>query len=206
MQEERRGTIQHDPNAHLPRVAAGLLGFAIAGALVGDGLVWTTHRNSGRLAPQEIATIAAADKTAEAAAPKATVSPKKDTMSGGAPGSAGADGTARATEPLLAATGEARVAKDNASSTPARSSKVLGRLFAVQLGVARTKAEARHIIRRVESKYGSQIGGRRLRYHSAKHGEKFVYYVTVGGMSEEAAATICKKLKSAGGRCFVTDN
>lgn len=208
MRVERRGTVEHDPNAHLPRVAAGILAFAIVGALAGDSLVWTlAHSNSGRIAPQEIATIASADKPAEAPAivpPKAKLSREEDKMVGGTPESAGAKTTAHATKPAMAAAGEARVAQNNAPA-PA-SSKVLGRLFAVQLGVAKSMAEARELMRKVASKYGSQIGGRRLGYHYVKHGDKFVYYVSVGGMSKEAAAAICKKVKSARGNCFVTDN
>lgn len=208
MRVERRGTVEHDPNAHLTCVAAGILAFAIVGALAGDGLVWTlAHSNSGRIAPQEIATIASADKPAEAPAivpPKAKLSREEDKMVGGTPESAGAKTTAHATKPAMAAAGEARVAQNNAPA-PAPS-KVLGRLFAVQLGVAKSKAEARELMRKVASKYGSQIGGRRLGYHYVKHGDKLVYYVNVGGMSKEAAAAICKKVKSASGNCFVTDN
>ena len=204
---ERRGTVQHDANAHLPSVAAGILAFAIFGALLVDGLVWTVaHSNSARIAPQEIATIASADKPAEvpAIAPPKVRFSREDEKAGGAPESAGAKTTEHATKPLMAAAGEARVAQNNAPA-PAPS-KVLGRLFSVQLGVAGSKTEARKLMRKMASKFGSQIGGRRLGYHYVNHGDKFVYYVNIGGMSKEAAAAICKKIKSAGGNCFVTDN
>jgi cell division septation protein DedD len=189
---DRQGGVQHDPNAHLFRVAAGILAFAIVMALVGASGAWTfAHRN--RIPPQEIATIATADNPAKATAvapPKAKFSPEEANVAG-TPESAGAKTTPHTTKPAKAEAGEARV---------------LGGLFAVQLGVAGSKAEARDIMRKVASKYGSQIGGRRLGYHHVKDGNKSVYRVDVGGMSKEAAAAICKQVKSAGGNCFVTGN
>ena len=112
--------------------------------------------------------------------------------------------TPHAAKPAKVAAVEAPAAHDDAAAPAAN--EVMGGLFAVQFGAAGSKAEARDIMRKVASKYGSQIGGRRLGYHHVKVGDKSVYRVDVGGMSKEAAAAICEKVKSAGGNCFVTGN
>ena len=136
------------------------------------------------------------------APPNAKFSAEDAQVAGGTPESAGAKTTPHAAKPEKAAGVEAPAAQDDAAA-PAASK---GGLFAVQFGVAGSKAEARDIIRKVASKYRSQIGGRRLGYHHVKDGDKFVYRVDVGGMSKEAAAAICEKVKSVGGNCFVTGN
>ena len=207
MRVERQEAVQQDPNAHLLRVGAGILAFATIAALAAASLGGTfAHRWSGRVAPQEIATVASADKPAKAPAaqPKAKLSAEDAKVAAGAPEIAGAKTIPHAAEPEKSAAGEARVAENNTAASAA--SKVAGGAFAVELGVAGSKAEARHIMRKVASKYGAQFGGRRVGYRHVKDGHKSVYRVEVGGMSKKAAGGICKKVKWAGGNCFVTVN
>jgi len=78
--------------------------------------------------------------------------------------------------------------------------------FAVQFGAAGSEDEARHLMQTVTSKYGSQLGGRRLGFRLAKVGEKSVYRVRAAGMSREAAVGVCEKVKATGGSCFVAAN
>ncbi|CAN2533155.1 hypothetical+protein [Methylocapsa aurea] len=78
--------------------------------------------------------------------------------------------------------------------------------FAVQFGAAGSEDEARRLMQTVTSKYGSQLGGRRLGFRLAKVGEKSVYRVRAAGMTRESAVGVCEKVKASGGSCFVAAN
>ena len=73
----------------------------------------------------------------------------------------------------------------------------------VQFGAAADEAEAHALVTKVATKYGAQLGGHRATYRMAKVGGKTVYRVRAGGMSKESAASVCDKVKSSGGTCFV---
>ncbi len=75
--------------------------------------------------------------------------------------------------------------------------------FAVQFGAATSEAEARALVTKIATKYGSHLGGRRPTFKMAKVGDKTVYRVRVGGISKEAAAKVCSEVKGGGGSCFV---
>jgi len=78
--------------------------------------------------------------------------------------------------------------------------------YAVQFGAAATEEEARSLMSRVAGKYGSQLGGHRPTFKVAKVGDKTVYRVRVGGVSKESAVSLCERVKTGGGSCFVAGN
>jgi len=230
MRAERHEVGQQDSNAHLWHVAAGITGFAVILGLVGAGFAWTfARRSSERLPLQEIGTIASPDRPAKVppVAIEALQPEQGATVSNGNEGAPMGKVVASEEQPIAPPNAkfsaeEAQVAGGKPESASAKTnphavktlktaaapaaSKVVGGLFAAQFGVAGSKAEARDIMRKVARKYGSQIGGRRLGYHHVKGGGKSLYRVEVGGMSKEAAAVTCEKVKWAGGYCFVTGN
>jgi len=87
--------------------------------------------------------------------------------------------------------------------TPAATHKIDNGGFAVQFGAAADEAEAHALVSKVASKYGAQLGGHRPTYRMAKVGDKTVYRVRAGGMSKESAVSVCEKVKSSGGSCFI---
>ncbi|ODN69258.1 Sporulation related domain protein [Methylobrevis pamukkalensis] len=66
--------------------------------------------------------------------------------------------------------------------------------------------QARSTFARMQSRYGSVLGGLQADIQRADLGAKGVFYrVRVGPMSSrEEAARVCSQLKSAGGDCLVT--
>jgi hypothetical protein len=94
-----------------------------------------------------------------------------------------------------------------ADAAPAEESHKIDRgAFAVQFGAATTEQEAHALVTKVAGKYGAQLGGHRPTFKPAKVGDKTVYRVRVGGISKEAAAAVCGKVKASGGNCFVAGN
>jgi cell division septation protein DedD len=78
--------------------------------------------------------------------------------------------------------------------------------FAVQLGAAKSEAQARAAFRDLRSRY-PVLQGREpvVRRKEASNGVSYV--VQVGPFeSKEAADALCRQLKAAGGSCFTTEN
>lgn len=96
--------------------------------------------------------------------------------------------------------------EQTAAIEPAEAAPAGNGGFAVQFGAAGSEDEARRLMQTVNSKFGSQLGGRRLGFRLAKVGEKSVYRVRAAGMSREAAVGVCEKVKASGGSCFVAAN
>jgi len=76
----------------------------------------------------------------------------------------------------------------------------------VQFGAAPNESEARSLAKKVVQKYGSRLGGHKPTWKTAEIGDKTVYRVRVGGLSKEAAASLCKRVKNDGGDCYVAGN
>ncbi len=93
----------------------------------------------------------------------------------------------------------AEVANDTVASTGNGA-------YAVQLAGAGTDAEAKETAARLAKKYGDALGGRRPSVRKAEVGDKTIYRVRVSGLSQADANTLCTKLKSSGGACFVAKN
>ena len=89
-------------------------------------------------------------------------------------------------------------AADNAAVSPVTSGK-----FGVQLGAAGSDAEARDLASRLSKKFAGDFGGARPGVRKAEVGDKTVYRVRVGGLSQDSAKALCGKVSAGGGGCFV---
>ncbi|HTO78544.1 MAG TPA: SPOR domain-containing protein [Methylocystis sp.] len=106
---------------------------------------------------------------------------------------------ARAAAPVEAAKTEEAVTPDTQAEPPRSGSAF------IQFGAAPNESEARALAKKVVQKYGSRLGGRKPTWKTAEVGDKTVYRVRVGGLSREAAASLCKSVKSDGGDCYVAN-
>jgi hypothetical protein len=78
--------------------------------------------------------------------------------------------------------------------------------FAVQLAGTPSEAEARAAVNSLSAKYSSALQGHRPSFVQAKIGDKTVYRVRVGRLTEESAKSMCTAIKAQGGNCFVAKN
>lgn len=90
-----------------------------------------------------------------------------------------------------------------ASAGPAETE---GGGYAVQLSASPNEAEARANAQKLQARFGGEFGGRGPSVRKADVGGKTVYRVRVGGLSKESATSLCGRLQSAGGACFVARN
>lgn len=78
--------------------------------------------------------------------------------------------------------------------------------FAVQLSGTPSEAEARDAATSLSAKYASALKGRHATFVKAQVGDKTVYRVRVGRLTETAAKDMCTAIKGLGGSCFVAKN
>jgi hypothetical protein len=86
-----------------------------------------------------------------------------------------------------------------AASEPAAA----GGGWAVQLAAPRSEADAQNAISRLKSKYSAELGDADLVVRKAEVKGETIYRVRAGGLSKDAAAALCVKLKASGGDCFI---
>ncbi|MFY9657811.1 MAG: SPOR domain-containing protein, partial [Methylocystis sp.] len=102
--------------------------------------------------------------------------------------------------PAEPAAQEAAAPSEPAAEAPASGSA------SVQFGAAPNETEARALAKKVVQKYGSRLGGHKPTWKIAEVSGNTVYRVRVGGLSKEAASSLCKSVKSNGGDCYVAGN
>lgn len=78
--------------------------------------------------------------------------------------------------------------------------------FAVQLAAPSTEKEANDVMGRLQKKFANELDGREASVRKADKGDKSVYRVRVGNLSQEDAKSLCSKLQAGGGSCFVVRN
>jgi SPOR domain len=78
--------------------------------------------------------------------------------------------------------------------------------YAVQLSGSPVEAEARAAATRLSAKYASALKGHQASFAQAKVGDKTVYRVRVGHLTEATAKEMCTAIKGQGGSCFVAKN
>jgi hypothetical protein len=78
--------------------------------------------------------------------------------------------------------------------------------YAVQLSGSPVEAEARAAANTLSAKYASALKGHHASFAQAKVGEKTIYRVRVGHLSEATAKEMCTAIKGQGGSCFVAKN
>jgi len=93
-----------------------------------------------------------------------------------------------------------------ARAKPADTTASTGGAYAAQLAAPASEAEARSVMTTLAKRYGSELGGHKLTWRKAKVGDKTVYRVRAGNLSQEAANGICNKMQAKGGSCFVARN
>jgi len=108
-------------------------------------------------------------------------------------------------EPVKLQSAEPAPQDGAAPSEPAAQAPSSGSA-SVQFGAAPNESEARALAKKVVQKYGSRLAGHKPTWKIAEVGDKTVYRVRVGGLSREAAASLCKSVKSDGGDCYVAGN
>ncbi|HZD63819.1 MAG TPA: SPOR domain-containing protein [Xanthobacteraceae bacterium] len=89
-------------------------------------------------------------------------------------------------------------------TTPTQSAGSGG--FAVQLAAPGSEQDARSISNKLGQKFGGILDGHRPSVVKAEIGEKSIYRVRVGSLSRDEANSLCSKIKSKGGDCFVAKN
>jgi hypothetical protein len=78
--------------------------------------------------------------------------------------------------------------------------------FSVQLGVRNTEREARQAFEQFQQRHGGDLSGFSPLILQAEINGKTAYRVRVGPMSRDDATSLCTRLKTSGGQCFVANN
>ena len=103
-----------------------------------------------------------------------------------------------------AAARTAAVATDDGARPAAE--KPAGRAtYAVQIAVRPTDKEAREAYAQLQEKFASELDGKPATLTRAEVDGKTVHRVRIGSLTKDDANALCKRLKSAGGKCFVTN-
>lgn len=147
--------------------------------------------------------------------------PKATTRATSTPKSVSADGTAVAkpkvahvapkpkpAPPAPAPVAEAEATPDETATTAAPSAPAAAAsgAFAVQLAAPSSEQEAKDASSRLQKKFASELDGLTPSIRKAEKGDKSVYRVRVGNLSQDDAKALCAKLQSGGGSCFVVRN
>ena len=78
--------------------------------------------------------------------------------------------------------------------------------FGLQLAASPSEADAEAAFAKLKKKYPDQLGPYTAKIHKSETGDKPVYRVRVGGLSQTDAKALCSQLQSSGGSCFVVRN
>jgi hypothetical protein len=93
-----------------------------------------------------------------------------------------------------------------AAPAPQQTASVGTGDFAVQLAAPPTEQEARSLAARLTQRFGDALGGQEPDIIRAEVNGKTLYRVRVTGLDRESANTMCNRIKSAQGSCFVAKN
>jgi hypothetical protein len=112
----------------------------------------------------------------------------------------------RHTAPTAHTAHTARPAPTQLASTAANAGTAGG--YAVQVSSRRSEADAKAAFRSLQAKYPNQLGGRQPLIHRVNLGAKGVYFRAMVGpfASASEASDLCRRLKSAGGKCIIQRN
>ena len=164
---------------------------------------------SGDAAPVSSSVAAPAPSTGGDTPAALPATPKTAARGGTTPKVASA-AAAPAAEPTIASlsgdpapTDPAAVATTTAK--PPRAAAA-GGSYGVQLASSPVEADANAAFARLKKKYPAQLGALTATVHKAETGDKPVYRVRVGGMTQDEAKALCTQLQTAGGACLVMHN
>lgn len=78
--------------------------------------------------------------------------------------------------------------------------------FTVQLAAPGSEQEARETATRLERRFSGELGGMKPFVRRAEVNGKTIYRVRVGNLTRDDATSLCTRVQSAGGQCFVARN
>ncbi|MDB5512946.1 MAG: hypothetical protein JWR08_2429 [Enterovirga sp.] len=99
-----------------------------------------------------------------------------------------------------------RVASADPEEPAAEAPSAGGGTYAVQLAVRPTEQDARAAWDRLGERFAADLGGKPATVTEAQVNGKTVYRVRVTPLSRQDANTLCTRLKSSGGQCWVVTN
>ena len=76
----------------------------------------------------------------------------------------------------------------------------------MQLAAPPTEQEAKTLATRLTQRYGETLAGQEPEIIRAEVNGKTLYRVRITGLDRESANTMCNRIKSAQGSCFVAKN
>lgn len=99
-----------------------------------------------------------------------------------------------------------RVASLDPDGAAAETTPAGAGTYAVQLAVRPSEQDARAAWDRLGERFAADLGGKPATVTEAQVGGKTVYRVRVTPLSRQDASTLCTRLKSSGGQCWVVTN
>ena len=96
--------------------------------------------------------------------------------------------------------------KPNDTADAPAAAAATGGGYGVQLASSPVEADATAAFAKLKKKYPAQLGSLTATVHKAETGDKPVYRVRVGSMTQEEAKALCSQIQGAGGSCFVVHN
>ncbi|MHB2166251.1 SPOR domain-containing protein [Alsobacter sp. R-9] len=100
----------------------------------------------------------------------------------------------------------APVAAPATPAAAASTSDTPGSGFSVQLAAPASEQEAKDTAARLQRRFAGELGGMQPVIRKAEVNGKTIYRVRVGSLPRDEATSLCERLKSAGGQCFVAKN
>lgn len=100
----------------------------------------------------------------------------------------------------------AAVAPAAPSGAAAPAAEAGGGGFTVQLAAPASEQEARDTAARLQRRFSGELGDLKPFVRRADVNGKTIYRVRVGNMTRDDATSLCTKVQSAGGQCFVARN
>ena len=95
---------------------------------------------------------------------------------------------------------------DTSRSTEVADASAPSSGFGLQLAASPSEADAEAAFAKLKKKYPTQLGPYMASIHKSETGDKPVYRVRVGGLSQTDAKALCSQLQTSGGSCFVVHN
>jgi cell division septation protein DedD len=127
---------------------------------------------------------------------------KLDTTAPADPGAGPVPVKPKKPKPIPTPVAEAEPKTDDATA-PAASG---GGGYAVQLAAPKSESEAKALVRSLPGRYSEALAGASLGVRRAERDGEAIYRVRALGLSKEEARSMCAKVKSAGGDCYVAKN
>ena len=165
---------------------------------------------SGDAAPASSSVAAPAPSTGAETPAALPATPKTAARGGTTPRLASAAPSPAAEPTIASLSGDPALTDPGAVATatakPSRAAPATGGGYGVQLASSPIEADANAAFAKLKKKYPAQLGSLTATVHKAETGDKPVYRVRVGGMTQDEAKALCTQLQTAGGACLVMHN